>query len=369
MSRDGIVQIARHIEAGKGVGGVALNLEREFLLQGQHPARLTLESLRLSKICSRIARLHPTAGLLAEVVLYSLAAPIVWAVKYRRTHVGISHNDCVLGDIFVNHGVHKSVVLPRSGQPRYRLLLHPLHLFLLLREELRYRLPGHRVIVNFSRFGEMEHRSYYKFSQTSVAIPNGVDLSRFRYNPSVRATTRRAIGVPDGAFLVLFVGNEFVRKGLDIAVAAVAQSTENIVLVVIGGTRSMISRVDSRGLPHNRLIFMGPRVTDLPDVYAAADLLVLPSAQEAWPLVLLEAMACGVPCLATRVSSIPDLIEDGHNGLLSERNPEAFADAIGMIAADPIQHARMSTAAQETASRYGWDAIAARYLRLVKELS
>ena len=101
----------------------------------------------------------------------------------------------------------------------------------------------------------------------------------------------------------------------------------------------------------------------------AADTLVLPSAYEANALVLLEALACGLPVVATRVGFAPELVRDGDNGFLVDRTAAAVGDRLDAVDhLDPADRARMSAEARATALRYAWPEIARRYLELVESL-
>jgi glycosyltransferase involved in cell wall biosynthesis len=89
---------------------------------------------------------------------------------------------------------------------------------------------------------------------------------------------------------------------------------------------------------------------DVERYFRAADVYVMPSIREAHPLALLEAMACGLPCLATRITGATDvLIDDGTNGRLFPADDEAsLAEALGQLLADPAAARSMGTRARET---------------------
>jgi glycosyltransferase involved in cell wall biosynthesis len=101
----------------------------------------------------------------------------------------------------------------------------------------------------------------------------------------------------------------------------------------------------------------------VPAVLAHADLLALPSLYEDLSSALIEAMAAGLPVVATRVGGTGDLVRHGVNGLLvAPRDPAALGAAIGQILADPATAARMSAAARSTAAAYAWPDLARQVL-------
>ncbi len=142
-------------------------------------------------------------------------------------------------------------------------------------------------------------------------------------------------------------------------------------LVVAGGTRREIGRAqdlaNELGLS-GRVQFLGV-VSDVERLMNAADALALPSRFEAWPLVGLEAMACGLPILMTPVGGVSEFLDHGVNGLFIEPNPQSVARAIECIySADPVRREGMRHEAYKTAMRYSWDEIAKRYAETLVEL-
>jgi glycosyltransferase involved in cell wall biosynthesis len=158
-------------------------------------------------------------------------------------------------------------------------------------------------------------------------IRSGVDLERFSEQRD-RAAARAALGVAAQAPLVLFVGNLEPRKQIDVllrAMALVRARVPEVQLVIVGsgenaGAQDQTSRLND--LTHELELtecvrFVG-RVSDdqLLDYYAAADVFALPSSSEAQGIVALEAMACGLPVVATAVGGLLGTIEDGRTGYL-----------------------------------------------------
>jgi glycogen synthase len=105
-------------------------------------------------------------------------------------------------------------------------------------------------------------------------------------------------------------------------------------------------------------------------VFAHADLLVLPSLYEELGTVLLEAMQAALPIVASRTGGIPDVIEDGVNGLLvPPGDPEALARAIDRLLADRALAYRLSEGAQERAKDYDWEVLAGRVLQVYRGIT
>lgn len=205
--------------------------------------------------------------------------------------------------------------------------------------------------------------------------PPGVDHSLFR--PGDRRLARRRLGWTDISPTLLFVGRIQSLKGADVAIEALArlrQAHPRARLVMIGGAsgsggdreldalRSRASRPDLDGA----VTFLPPVPHDqLPDVYRAADLLLLPSRSETFGLVAAEAQASGLPVVAARVGGLVHVVDDGGSGVLVDGwEPDAYAAAVDKIVSDPALATRLSEGAVAWAERFSWEATALRLLEL-----
>ena len=183
-------------------------------------------------------------------------------------------------------------------------------------------------------------------------LRNGVDLEVFR-PPADRKAARRGLGV-EGRPVLVSVGNLVELKGHDLAVEALASLPGHSLLVVGDGPeRRALEALASRLGVADRVRFLGRVAHEgLAEIYGAADALVLASSREGWPNVLLEAMACGTPAIATRVGGVPEIMTAPEAGLLlPERSPAAIAAAVGELLADPPPR----DAARRHAARFSWD--------------
>jgi UDP-glucose:(heptosyl)LPS alpha-1,3-glucosyltransferase len=361
-----IVQIAPEISPGSGVAGVAYELERALTAAGAHVERFTqVEAGRRATIAPRSRIAHAW-----DVVWFSTTGTrrAKAFLAARPDAVSICHNDALVGDLYVNHGLLQAAMRAR-GHYVWRMVRNPLHLFTALRDRRRYRGDYHRMIVALTpREAALLTETYGKVRAPITVIPNGVDVARFRpATVEERAASRRELGLDPSAPVAIFIGHEFDRKGLPIALDALVRTPE-VHLLVVGGTAEMMDRArtsaDQLGLA-DRVTFAGL----LPDpvrALAASDVLVLPSAYEANALVVLEALACGIPVVSTPVGAAPDLIVDGVNGYVIERDAADLARRLTAIRDAPTGSFR--AACRATAEEYSWTHIAARYLETTDRL-
>jgi len=188
------------------------------------------------------------------------------------------------------------------------------------------------------------------------ALYNGVDGTRFA--PGERAGARVRLGLADdGAPLLLYVGNLKESKGcLDLleafAAMAAAQPQAQLVYVGEGACRAALAtRAQALGLAARvRLAGAMPHAA-LPDWFRAADLLCLPSHNEGVPNVVLEAMACGTPVVATQVGGIPEVVPAHAGRLVPLGDRAALADALAQAAAQAWDHAAIA----EHARGFNWE--------------
>lgn len=211
------------------------------------------------------------------------------------------------------------------------------------------------------------------FPGTPVAlVQNGVDPGHFRPDAGARAELRAAEGLADDDVVVLFVGGDWARKGLAAAIGGVAESERlgaaPACLWVLGkGDESRYRELARRHGVEDRIRFFGFRADTVP-YYRAADIFVLPTFYEHFPLVSLEAAATGLPIVGTRANGLEQLIGEDETGLAVEPDAASVGAALARLVADTALRSRLGQAARERAASYTWDATAQSLLALYREL-
>ncbi len=179
-----------------------------------------------------------------------------------------------------------------------------------------------RVIANSGMVKEEIVRSYGFPAEKIDVVANGVPVSIFRRNDESRAKTRETLGLKTEDVAVLFAGSGWERKGLRFAIDAVEKSGKEIRLLVAGrGTKSK---------------FKSPRVEfldviqDMPALYAAADIFLLPTIYDPFSNACLEALAAGLPVVTTRANGFSEIIASGVHGTVVDdpRNVDAIREAL-----------------------------------------
>ena len=207
--------------------------------------------------------------------------------------------------------------------------------FRLRRPQLRFALRRAARVIAVSESLKQDAVALGIPAEKIRVIGNGVDPERF--HPQDRTEARRALGLPKYGPLLVSVGTLSRRKGFHLVMEAMAKLKKRwptLRFALVGGDgaegamsaelKALAARLGIAG----RVIFAGPRKSaELAPWYGAADLFVLPTEHEGSPNVVLEALACGTPVVATPVGSIPELI-DAESGLLAERGADSIAAGI-----------------------------------------
>ena len=203
-------------------------------------------------------------------------------------------------------------------------------------------------------------------------IPNGVDTEKFRFDAGARARHRKS-WAPGGETVLLLARRLAPKNGVkDFAEACgyLMDSPCRIVIAGEGPERADMEQIFGLSGLQDRVLFLGsvPNA-QMPGIYSAADIAVLPSHMEATSISGLEAMACGLSLVGTSVGGIPDLISGGATGsLVPARDPQALAAEMRRLIEDPARRKAFGAAARDKAvSRFAWPAIARRTLEVLAE--
>lgn len=369
-----IVQIVPFIGPGTGVAGVAWHLEQELRALGATVERYTFDDARRSRMTwspknTVVARIRGGWRMVWFSTVGTRRAKRFLAE--RPDALAICHNNVLAGDVYVNHGVLLASMRAR-GRSAWGIYRNPIHVFIYLRDRIRYRGRTHRAVVCLSEGDAADLRATYgPIGPRIEVIPNGVDLDRFRPpTPDERRRARAELKLGTEERVAVFVGHEFSRKGLSVAISGL-EHAPSVLLLIIGGNDDIIAAAHEEAKQHgvgDRVLFLGPR-SNLAPFLAASDMFVFPSAYEANALVVLEALASGLPVIATPVGFAPEIVVDGENGFLVERDPREVGARMERLASlDDGDLDAMRGRARESAVAYGWPSVARRYLALAEGL-
>ena len=216
--------------------------------------------------------------------------------------------------------------------------------------------------------------SLYEACPDNVSVVSpGVDLYTFTAG-SGRKAAREAVGLPQDAHILAFVGRIQPHKGPEVLIRAVAEMLNHsphlrpkLITIIMGGAsgsgvgeverlKDLVSWLNISDVV--RFEKPVPRA-QIPQWYRAADLVCVPSYSESFGLVALEAQACGTPVVATAVGGLRTAVADGISGVLVDgHDPRAWSSVLARLLQEPQRRVLLSMGAIEHASHFGWDATA-----------
>lgn len=231
-----------------------------------------------------------------------------------------------------------------------------------------------RLVANTDDEADQLIELYGADPQHVAVVAPGVDLERFR--PGDKAAARAKLGLPLTGDVVLFVGRIQPLKAPDVLLRAISRLLQksphkrrNLTVAIVGGPSGADTAYPDHlqglagSLRISDLVRFAPpaRQDDLVHWYRAADVVVVPSYNESFGLVAIEAQACGTPVVAASVGGLRTAVDDGTSGLLVPgHDPVDYADAIGRLLDDELLRHSLGRGALSHAQQFGWSATAAR---------
>jgi D-inositol-3-phosphate glycosyltransferase len=234
-----------------------------------------------------------------------------------------------------------------------------------------------RLVANTRFEAEDLVRCYDADATRLTVVEPGVDLERFRPGPA----DRRSLGLPERGHVIAFVGRIQPLKGPDVLISALAalrrrNPAADVTVVICGGPSgsgldrpsSLIELAESLGVA-DAVRFLPPLTGDgLARLYRAADLVAVPSYNESFGLVALEAQACGTPVVAAAVGGLVTSVRDGESGVLIDgHDPQDWAQVLDKLLAAPAYRRVLSEGAVAHAAGFSWDRTAEGLLRVYRE--
>ena len=209
-----------------------------------------------------------------------------------------------------------------------------------------------------------------------IVIPNGVDVARFsaRISSERRSELRREFGCGEDDFVIVTVSRLSLKNAVDDTIRSLVELPSNVKLLIAGegeDAEKLRELVVSLSL-QARVVFLGNRSqTELPEILQTADVFCRPSLSEGLGISFLEAMAAGLPIIATPVGGIPDFLRDGETGVFCRvRDPRSIGLVIQRLMHDAALRSRLSLNGRALVQKtYQWDTITLAMNELLHRLS
>ena len=339
------------------------------LLRRGHAIDL-LTTREQEKVPGVTVRRLPVVAQPSALRLLSFALAARRAVNDAGYDIVQSHERGLRQDLYrAGEGTHRAYL---AAMGRRWAVVSPHHRLVCALERRIFSLRSARQVVAISRMGKAEIERLFATPPERVSlIYNGVDLERFHPDNRERfgRAVREDLGLLRDAWVVLFVGSGFERKGLGPLLEAVARRADERCRLVVAGkgdARPYQELARQLGLGA-RVSWVGPR-RDVERLYAAADVVALPALYEPFGNVHLEALAAGVPVLTSARAGGSELVERGRNGWVAPA-PAAEAIAEGLRALRESDAGHLASAARASAEPFTYQAQAEGFETLYQQLT
>lgn len=304
-------------------------------------------------------------------------------LKLKRCKFDIVHvqgASCFKQDVVTAHSCHMAWFIQSLKETKkwtkkwWLKLFNPLHHLTIFIESIQYYRGNYRKVIAISNIVKSELIRFYKIPEENIeVIYNGVNCEEF--HPDNRELYLREIrnryNIKDKEIILLFIANEFKRKGLEYLLKAVSLlSDEYLKLLVIGKDKAgkYINLSKDLGIA-DKVIFVG-QSQEIKKYYAASDIFVFPTSYEPFGLAVAEAMASGIPVIVSKTAGVAELIQDNIDGLLLNdyKNPEEIARLTLQLLSDPEKSLKIGVMARKKIEKFTWgeigDRISKLYLRI-----
>lgn len=250
---------------------------------------------------------------------------------------------------------------PSRPGMHYRLSAWVAEAISLCAERFLYRPAWNKHLVAVSETLASDLRVRFPYgSDGVVVVPNGVDVGRFASTPKRREESRARFGLPEGVLVALFVGGDWERKGLSLALEAMSM-VQNWSLLIVGRGDEEKYRTLAEELGVGERVYFFGRQSDTAPFYWAADVLVHPSRYETFGLVFLEALAAGLGIVTTVENELVSEMERLGAAVRVKREGRDVAEALGRISA------RRRDGWEDFLDHYTWETVVGEYASLVLE--
>jgi len=267
-------------------------------------------------------------------------------------------------DIYrVGDGIHQHwmrIQYPNVILRWIRYLTSLVHLTMRWLENQIFKEGNCKYFITNSRLIKNQVMEYFHISDKRIkVIYNGVDNDKFNLGvKTYRAAMRDKYSIDNDELVLLFISNNWERKGLSTIIEAVPKTgIEKIRLLVVGRgkKRRYISLVKNKMISPDKLIFTG-LTDDVEKYYGMADIFVLPSRYEPFSNVCLEAMACGLPVITTGTNGASEVIKMGENGFIIDdwKDSDSIGGVIKILNNGNIRE-KFGENAAGTAEEYTWE--------------
>ena len=297
-------------------------------------------------------------------------ATATWWATRRGFDIVHSHENTWHGHVQTVHvlPIKYNLFLGRTGLAKLlrwvKVVTSPRLLVYLWLEHMRYAAGPGRVLVTTSETLRKSLLQSHPHTESMLRVVTpGVTTVSGRVSAPTRLEARRSLGLPEQGLCILFVGNDYQKKGLSCLLEAAGGLPESVFLAVVGNAAHIPAfRKKSQGLGLDQRVFFLGALKEVSLAYRAADCLAHPTQEDTFAMVVLEAMSCGLPVVVSsgQYCGISDLLTDGLNALILQ-NPtdsKALAQLLKDVLGLPELADQLSRRGTDFAESHLWTKVA-----------
>ncbi|MEJ5226582.1 glycosyltransferase family 4 protein [Thermodesulfovibrio sp.] len=286
-----------------------------------------------------------------------------FVLRKDRNNIDIiqSHDKFLIQDIYrAGDGCHIQWLKERWKRVNFfkkiAILLNPYHWLILLIERMIFKGKRFKKVIAISEMVKRNIVENYELDPDDIVIIyNGTDLDKFEKldRETYRNQIRKKFGIDNKDFVLLFVGSGFERKGVKYLIEAAEKVEQPLTVLVVGKGNS---KRYVKYIKKQRVIFCGPQ-REIEKFYVASDLFLFPTIYEPFGLVVLEAMASGLPVITTKLCGASEIITHGENGFVVDTPEEThkIAEFIKILTEQKDIYNNMRFKARVTASNFSME--------------
>ncbi len=356
-----------------GIGRIVRSLAIEYVKAG-HSATVITQAFDSVPAGIRPVRMwRPPISGAARRLLFSLQTRSIFSrARFDITNsFGVGRG----AQVVTAQSCHRAGMEAKANFGRGRLQRNGLGLFdavSLHDERVLMTAPSPSCVIAVSRLVRDELIRYYGISESIIkVIPDGIYSIPGRSSEDDRKAIRSMAGAGERDFLLLFIGNEFDRKGLQTVIEAMALLMDRRVRLLVAG--------DDDGTPYEReagrlgvreqIHFLG-KIDGVERLYEAADAFVLPTYYEPFGMVIIEAMAAGIPVITSADAGAVEDLEHATHGLFVQDplSAEELAVQVRRLKDDGELCRRLGAAGREASKRFSWERVARETLDVYSDV-
>tara|TARA_R110002072_G_scaffold303018_1_gene491358 strand:+ start:4161 stop:5387 length:1227 start_codon:yes stop_codon:yes gene_type:complete len=247
---------------------------------------------------------------------------------------------------------------------------------------VRKYFPDAKLLIGITNSVIEEYRALGVSEEKIKYVPNGVEIKRFKKNVDAKAV-REKFNIKNNDFLFLTVGRNHTKKNFKLIINALKILKENkkinCKVLFVGKNVNELKSYATECLVEEYVVFSEQALNiekdqfklpaeDLINIYLSADVFICPSLIETFGIVIVEAMAAGLPIITTDAAGCRDLIRNGNDGVMVDKNsPSELADAMKMFLENQVLKDEYSKKSRERVQEFNWDLIVDSYSNIYKE--